>query len=105
MVGTQLHGGCSFLDSGASTMPYSDTSQCRTKDEAKYLDAEAKWQTTDELIEMLEATVRGWNVVPTPFAWGGVRAARYARSRERHHLGVSGACTFRSVCRRPMLVQ
>jgi hypothetical protein len=63
------------------------------------------WQTTDEMTEMLEATVRGWNAAPTPFVWGGARAARRARSRARHRLGGSGACTFRSVRRRLTLVQ
>jgi hypothetical protein len=33
-------------------------------------------QTTDEIINVLEATVRGWNREPTPFEWGGKRAAR-----------------------------
>jgi hypothetical protein len=63
------------------------------------------WQTTEEMIAVLEATVRGWNAAPTPFVWGGARAARRARSRERHRLGGSGACTFRSVRRRLTLVQ
>lgn len=55
------------------------------------------WHTTHEMIEVLEATVRGWNLAPTPFVWGGCRTARRARSRERHRLGGSGACTFRPV--------
>lgn len=59
------------------------------------------WQTTVEMIAILEATVRGWNAAPTPFVWGGARVARRARSRERHRLGGSGACTFRPV-RRPL---
>lgn len=63
------------------------------------------WQTTYEMIEILEATVRGWNAAPTPFVWGHARAARRARSHERHRLGGSGACTFRSVRRRLTLVQ
>jgi hypothetical protein len=38
---------------------------------------------------------------PTPFEWGGKRAARRARSRQRRHaLGGSGACTCRPI-RRP----
>ena len=50
-------------------------------------------QTAEEIIGLLEATVRGWNQEPTPFDWGGRRAARRARSRERRHaLGGSGAC-------------
>ena len=53
-------------------------------------------QTTDEIIGLLEATVRGWNQEPTPFEWGGRRAARRKRSRKRRHdLGASGACVRR----------
>ena len=55
-------------------------------------------QTTDQLIAWLEATARGWNADPTPFVWGGKRAARRARARERRHaLAGSGACTRRSL--------
>lgn len=51
-------------------------------------------ESPTEIIEWLEATARGWNRHPTPFVWGGKRAARRARSRERRHrLGGSGACT------------
>ena len=51
-------------------------------------------QDAQEVITWLEATVRGWNAAPTPFVWGGKRAARRARSRTRRHaLGGSGACT------------
>jgi hypothetical protein len=58
-------------------------------------------QTTDELIAWLEATARGWNADPTPFVWGGKRAARRARARERRHaLAGSGAST-RHALRRP----
>lgn len=63
------------------------------------------WQTVYEMIDVLEATVRGWNAAPTPFVWGGARAARRARRRARHRLGGSGACTFRPVRARPTLVQ
>jgi len=63
------------------------------------------WQRTYARIDILEATVRGWNATPTPFVWGRARAARRARSRERHRLGGSGACTFRPVRRRLTLVQ
>ena len=63
------------------------------------------WQTTYEMIAVLEATVRGWNLAPTPFVWGGARAARRARSRQRHRLGGSGACTFRPVRHHLTLVQ
>jgi hypothetical protein len=58
-------------------------------------------ETPDEIISWLEATARGWNRQPTPFIWGGKRAARRARSRERRHtLGGSGACTRRPVRRK-----
>lgn len=63
-------------------------------------------ETADEIINRLEATVRGWNREPTPFEWGGRRAARRKRSRERRHaLGGSGAYTRRAVGRAPTLMQ
>ena len=63
-------------------------------------------QTTGEIINLLEATVRGWNREPTPFEWGGKRAARRARSRQRRHaLGGSGACVRRPLRRRPLITQ
>jgi DDE superfamily endonuclease len=56
--------------------------------------------TTDEIITWLEAVAQAWNRHPTPFEWGGKRAARRARSRQRRHaLGGSGACTRRPVRR------
>ena len=55
-------------------------------------------QTAQEIIDGLEATVRGWNAEPTPFVWGGKRAARRVRARERRHaLGESCACSPRSL--------
>jgi DDE superfamily endonuclease len=58
-------------------------------------------QTPEEIIEWLEATARGWNAEPTPFEWGGKRAGRRARSRQRRQvlqsLGGSGACTRRAI--------
>ena len=49
-------------------------------------------QNAQEVIDWLNATVRGWNAAPTPFVWGGKRAARRARARARRHaLGGSGA--------------
>lgn len=58
--------------------------------------------TPGEIMEALEATARGWNANPTPFEWGGKRAARRRRSRERHHrLGGSGAVTRQPVRRLP----
>jgi hypothetical protein len=57
-------------------------------------------QTQDQLINWLEATARGWNADPTPFVWGGKRAARRARARDRRHaLAGSGACIRRSLRR------
>lgn len=37
----------------------------------------------EEIIEWLEAAVRGWNQKPTPFVWGGKRAARRDRAYKR----------------------
>jgi DDE superfamily endonuclease len=49
---------------------------------------------TDQIIAWFEAVARHWDVAPTPFAWGGKRAARRQRQRERRHrVGGSGACT------------
>jgi hypothetical protein len=57
--------------------------------------------TPDQIIEWLEATARGWNHAPTPFIWGGKRAARRSRSRARRHAqGGSGACTRRPIRRK-----
>jgi hypothetical protein len=51
-----------------------------------------------QIIAWWEATARAWNADPTPFVWGGKRAARRARARERRHaLAGSGACTARSL--------
>jgi DDE superfamily endonuclease len=60
-------------------------------------------ETGAELIEWLEATVAGWNREPTPFEWGGKRAARRQRARERHRQGGSGAYTRRRIPRRTAL--
>jgi hypothetical protein len=58
-------------------------------------------QSPAEIIEWLEAATRGWNRQPTPFVWGGKRAARRFRSRQRRYaLGGSGACTHRPIRRR-----
>ena len=62
--------------------------------------------TPAEIIHWLEAAARGWNRAPTPFEWGGKRAARRARSRQRRHaLGGSGACTRRPIRRRKTIVE
>jgi hypothetical protein len=61
-------------------------------------------ETATQVIEWLEATVAGWNQDPTPFEWGGKRAARRQRARERRHrLGGSGAYTRRRLPRRSRL--
>jgi transposase len=58
-------------------------------------------QTPEEIIDWLEATARGWNREPTPFAWGGKRRARRERAYHRRHaLGGSGAWTPRPLARR-----
>lgn len=57
--------------------------------------------TPTEIIDWLEAAARGWNRAPVPFEWGGRRAARRARSRQRRHaLAGSGACIDRPLRRR-----
>ena len=63
--------------------------------------------SAQEVMAWLAATVRGWNAAPTPFEWGGKRAARRARARARRHgLGGSGAYTRRALrrprCTRPL---
>jgi hypothetical protein len=51
-------------------------------------------KTTDEIITWFEQVAKAWNRNPTPFEWGGKRAARRARNRKRRHaLSGSGACT------------
>jgi len=63
-------------------------------------------ETPPQIIEALETTAKSWNREPTPFVWGGKRAARRQRSRERRHaLGGSGACTQHSVRQRPGLLK
>lgn len=53
-----------------------------------------------EIIEWLEATARGWNRAPTSFEWGGKRAARRqrAKERQRRNLGGSGAYAPHGLC-------
>jgi hypothetical protein len=63
-------------------------------------------ETPQQIIDALEATAASWNREPTPFVWGGKRAARRQRSRKRRHaLGGSGACTDRSVRQRTGLLK
>lgn len=55
----------------------------------------------EQVMQWLEETAAGWNAAPTPFVWGGKRALRRARSRQRHHaVAGSGACTPRPLRRR-----
>lgn len=57
-------------------------------------------ESPEQVMDWLAATVRGWNVAPTPFVWGGKRAARRVRNRARQHaVGGSGACTRRPLHR------
>jgi hypothetical protein len=61
-------------------------------------------QSAAEVMTWLEAAVAGWNREPTPFVWGGRRAARRQRARERRHQqGGSGAYTRRRIPRRSRL--
>jgi hypothetical protein len=63
-------------------------------------------ETPEQIIALLEGIAQGWNLNPTPFEWGGKRAARRQRSRQRRHaLGGSGACTRRPLRRRPNIIQ
>ena len=58
-------------------------------------------ESMQDLKDWLAAAVRGWNAAPTPFAWGGKRAARRERAHARRHaLGGSGGYTRRPICRR-----
>lgn len=60
--------------------------------------------TPQQVIDGLEATARRWNRHPTPFVWGGRRAARRARARSRcHTAGGSGAQATRPIRRRETL--
>lgn len=69
------------------------------------LDGQAP-ETPQQIIDALEATAKGWNHDPTPFVWGGKRAARRQSSRQRRHtLGGSGACLYRSVRQRTSLLK
>jgi DDE superfamily endonuclease len=54
-----------------------------------------------EIIGWLVAVAGHWNASPTPFVWGGKRAARRKRERERRHaVGGSGAYTRQPIRRR-----
>jgi len=55
-----------------------------------------------QIVAWFEAVAAHWNTSPTPFVWGGKRAARRRRQRERRHpLGGSGACTREPIRRGP----
>lgn len=59
-----------------------------------------------DIIELLEATAQAWNREPTPFEWGGKRAARRQRSRQRKQaLAASGAVAYRPTRRRSTIIQ
>jgi hypothetical protein len=54
-----------------------------------------------EIIMRFESVARHWNAAPTPFVWGGKRAARRKNQRDRRHaVGGSGAFTCRPIRRR-----
>jgi len=65
--------------------------------------------TPIEIIDWLETAASNWNREPTPFVWGGKRAARRARQRQRQQalqsLGGSGACIHRPIRRRKTIIQ
>jgi hypothetical protein len=51
---------------------------------------------TGQVIARFEAAAKHWDAAPTPFQWGGERAARRRRRRRRgrrHRVGGSGACS------------
>lgn len=55
----------------------------------------------EEVIDRFASVVKHWNAAPTPFVWGGKRAARRKRSRDRRHsVGGSGAYTLQPIRRR-----
>jgi hypothetical protein len=57
-------------------------------------------ESAQEVMEWLSGAVRGWNKAPTAFHWGGKRAARRQRARERRHaLGGAGGYTRHPVAR------
>ena len=54
-----------------------------------------------EIMARFESVAGHWNAAPTPFVWGGKRAARRNRQRERRHAaGGSGAFTRQPIRRR-----
>jgi hypothetical protein len=65
--------------------------------------------TPVEIIDWLETAGRSWNRAPTPFEWGGKRAARRIRQRQRRQalqaLAGSGACVRRPIRRRKTIME
>ena len=63
-------------------------------------------ETPAQIMTLPEGVVQGWNLNPTPFEWGGKRAARRQRSRVRRHaLGGSGVYAHRPILRNHNLFQ
>ncbi|HEY8691574.1 MAG TPA: hypothetical protein VIR57_02420 [Chloroflexota bacterium] len=61
-------------------------------------------ESAAQIMDWLAAQVRGWNAHPTPFVWGGKRAARRQRAYERRHaLGGAAGYTRRPIPRRHRL--
>jgi hypothetical protein len=64
--------------------------------------------TPQEIIDWLETAAHCWNQTPTPFVWGGKRAARRLRQRQRQQallaLGGSGACVHRAFRQRQSIL-
>lgn len=57
--------------------------------------------TPGEIITRFASGATHWNAAPTPFVWGGKRAARRKRERDRRHaVGGSGAYTRHPIRRR-----
>lgn len=56
-------------------------------------------QSARQVMTWLAETVVGWNADPTPFVWGGPRAERRRRARERHRLAGSGGYSCRPIAR------
>ena len=55
----------------------------------------------DEIVARFRSVASHWNAAPTPFVWGGQRAARRKRERDRRHaVGGSGASTRQPIRRR-----
>ena len=59
--------------------------------------------TPQEIMGWFEAVAEHRNRSPTPFEWGGKRAARRRRQRERRRLGGSDACVSKVMNRPPPL--